>query len=56
MTEQTFHFVRHESALDWLRCGWIPRPKILNGTHHGTWSVAMEWICDCRPPFPKQPA
>lgn len=56
MTEQTFRFVRNERVIDWLRCGWIARP-ILEGTHHARWSVAMEWICDCRPVFlkPQEP-
>lgn len=50
-----FRFVRHEDAPDWLRCGWLARP-ILNGTHHGLWSVAVEWVCDCKPVFPNQTA
>lgn len=53
MTEQLFHFVRLEQAPDWLKLGWIGRP-ILNGTHHGEWSVAMEWLCDCPAPRPNK--
>lgn len=48
-----FRFVRHEQAADYLRCGWLARP-ILDGTHHGFWSVAVEWLCDCKPVFPDQ--
>lgn len=47
---RTFHMVRLEAAIDWLRCGWLPTP-ILDGTHHGQWSVAMEWVCACPPAF-----
>lgn len=50
-----FRFVRHEQAADYLRCGWLARP-ILDGTHHGFWSVAVEWLCDCKPVFPERNA
>lgn len=46
MTEQLFHFARIDTVPDWLRLGWIARP-ILDGTHHGQWSVAVEWLCKC---------
>jgi len=46
MTDRTFHFVRHEHVPHWLQSGWIATP-ILEGTHHGQWSVCMEWLCDC---------
>lgn len=52
MKNSLFRFVSHEQAADYLRCGWIARP-ILNGTHHGFWSVAVEWLCDCDPVYPE---
>lgn len=51
MTEHLFHFVRHESATDWLRVGWVAR-RSLHGSHHGEWSVLMEWLCSCAPVMP----
>lgn len=48
-----FRFVRHEQAADYLKSGWVARPA-LNGTHHGEWSVLMEWLCDCELKQPKQ--
>lgn len=48
-----FRFVRHADVLVYLKCGWVARPA-LNGTHHGEWSVLMEWLCDCELKQPKQ--
>lgn len=45
---RTFHHAWHYEAEDWIRLGWIPRPHILFGTHHGNRSVMMEWLeCEC---------
>lgn len=43
---KTFHYARHEHIDDWLRLGWYPHDS-LAGTHHGQWSVLMEWLCSC---------
>lgn len=45
-------FVRHEFALDYLRCGWLALPS-LDGTHHGAWSVHCVWLCGCAPVYPR---
>jgi hypothetical protein len=55
MRQQTFHFVRHSEALDWLRLGWLARPT-LERTHHGEYSVMMEWLCDCEMPLLRREA
>lgn len=44
-------FVRHHSALDYLRCGWLALPT-LDGTAHGAWSVHCVWLCGCPPVEP----
>ena len=43
---QTFRYVTFHNADDYLRLGWVPRFG-LRGTHHGHWSILMEWICAC---------
>lgn len=44
----TYHrWVRFHEIPDYLLLGWIPRPS-LAGTHHGEYSVHMEWICGCK--------
>ena len=52
MKSTFFRFVRHADVLAYLKCGWVVRPA-LNGTHHGEWSVLMEWLCDCELKQPK---
>ena len=44
---QTFRYVTFHNADDYLRLGWVPRSPGLRGTHHGHWSILMEWICAC---------
>lgn len=43
---RTLAFVRHADIEDRLRLGWVHVPG-LEGTHHGQWSVTMEWLCQC---------
>lgn len=52
MSDQLFHLARIEHAPDWLRLGWIAR-SWLDGTHHGQWSVPMEWLCKCKMVVPR---
>lgn len=47
MTDETFHFAYRYQVMDWARLGWMPRPHILDGTHHGGRAMMMEWLCDC---------
>jgi hypothetical protein len=42
-------YVRIPQAIDYCRMGWNPTPA-LEDTNHGEWSVAMEWLCDCKMP------
>jgi hypothetical protein len=44
--------VRIDDALDYLRIGWAPTNKLID-THHGLWSVLMEWQCKCPMRVPK---
>lgn len=42
-------YARLWTVEDHLRLGWVST-NALEGTHHGYWSVAMEWICPtCKP-------
>ena len=41
-----FRYVLIELAEDYCRLGWVPSPA-LEGTHHGDYSVLMEWMCGC---------
>jgi hypothetical protein len=47
----TLRYVRMPLADDAVRLGWLPLPGLI-GTHHGSWSVLMEWLCECPAPFP----
>ena len=42
-----FHYVRLGDLADWLKCGWLPRPALVN-THHGFYAVLCEWPCGCQ--------
>lgn len=47
MNIRTFHYVKNERALDWLRVGWIvAKPNVQ--MHHDFYSCVMEWLCDCK--------
>jgi hypothetical protein len=53
MTPSVHRWVRHQTAEDYLKLGWVPQCT-LEGTTHGLWSVHMVWICDvCQPREPK---
>lgn len=49
MTERVFLYVRHADVPSYLLMGWLALPA-LEGTHHGQWSVLMQWLCDCKMP------
>lgn len=49
---RTFHFARLTEIGDWLALGWLPHDA-LQGTHHGNWSVLVEWICSCNAVRPR---
>lgn len=51
--DRTFAYVRRNQVEDYFRMGWIFIPA-LEDTHHGRWSVLMEWICDCPIPMQKR--
>jgi hypothetical protein len=47
MRDRTFHYVTHDRALDWLRCGWlVVYPN--NAMHHHHYGIVVEWLCDCK--------
>lgn len=48
-----FRYVRIPDVEAWLQLGWRPLPA-LDGTHHGCWSVMLDWICPCPPVEPKR--
>jgi len=52
MIAKVLKYVRHPDVLDYLRLGWIDRPEILKGTHHGDHATAMEWPHDREPELP----
>jgi hypothetical protein len=45
----TFRYIRLPLADAAVRLGWLPHPGLI-GTHHGHWSVLMEWLCECKAP------
>lgn len=50
----TFRYIPLALAGDACRLGWLPLPGLI-GTHHGNWSVLMEWICPvCPAPYPRR--
>jgi lauroyl/myristoyl acyltransferase len=49
MSQSIFKFARWHDVEDYERLGWVRRPGILFGTHHGEWSCAMQWLCSCEP-------
>lgn len=46
-----FRYVPLSFASDACRLGWMPLPGLV-ATHHGTYSVLMEWPCACPAPYP----
>ena len=48
-----FRYAPTELALDYCLLGWVPS-RALMGTHHGEYSVLVEWKCGCpaREPCP----
>ncbi len=49
MKETFFHYVPHADVPRFTQQGWKPL-KGLNGTHHGVYSVLMEWTGEGEPP------
>jgi len=49
---KTYHYASIDRLNDWLALGWLPH-LALEGTHHGYWSVLVEWICSCPMVRPK---
>ena len=39
-------------AHEFLELGWIAHQKTLDGTHHGEYSIVMEWTRDDDPIMP----
>ena len=46
---QWFKYVPHSEVHDYVRAGWKSH-KGLSGTHHGVYSVLMEWTGAGEPP------
>lgn len=44
--DRWFHYVRLGDLADWLKCGWMPTPALVD-THHGFYAVLCEWPCAC---------
>lgn len=44
---RTFCYAPIARIEDWLALGWLPHVA-LQGTHHGCWSVLIEWTCSCK--------
>lgn len=51
--DRLFRYIRRRRVPAFIASGWIAHPA-LNGTHHGDWSVLMEWLCDCAPAEPSE--
>lgn len=49
---RTFQYAPLRNVADWLALGWLPH-SALRGTHHGDWSVLVEWLCSCPNVRPK---
>jgi hypothetical protein len=47
LKETHLRYVRHRDVLDYARLGWLPDFDALDGTHHGQYSIIMEWRCQC---------
>jgi hypothetical protein len=41
-------YVRFERIFDYMNMGWMVDGELPN--HHGYWSCAMIWLCDCPVP------
>lgn len=54
-SEFTYRYVRLEKAEDALRLGYYPHPECLKDTHHGKYSLLVEWMCSCPDPLEKPP-
>ena len=52
MTAKIFYYVPKARAHEFLEVGWVSHPKTLDGTHHGEYSVVMEWTRDDKPVMP----
>lgn len=46
MKDRWFHYVRLGDLADWLMCGWMPTPALVD-TRHGFYAVLCEWPCGC---------
>lgn len=49
---QIFYYAPKAKAHEFLEAGWEAHPKTLDGTHHGEYSVVMEWTKDDEPVMP----
>jgi hypothetical protein len=50
---QILFYAPKARAHEFLELGWIAHPKTLNGTHHGEFSIVMEWLGDDDPIMPE---
>lgn len=49
---RTFHYAPLHNINDWLSLGWLPHAAFAS-SHHGNYSVLVEWLCDCQFVRPK---
>jgi hypothetical protein len=46
------HYVPIWQSQDWLKLGWIIIQSYRSMPHHDSYSITMEWLCDCQMPVP----